>query len=153
MKRLQRRTVAAVLLLAALFGGCSLVSQPDASGWDQQAQQALKDAASDVGTVLLALRSAARSQQWSSYTVVVVAKAEETTGATEQSLAGLQVPKDRAAAATKVLDLLGQAVASVQEARAHAVRGRYDDPVLADELTRLAAMLRKAADERQAAAQ
>ncbi|MFD1248769.1 hypothetical protein ACFQ3F_13295 [Nocardioides ginsengisoli] len=129
------------------------MSRPDASGWDQQAQQALKDAASDVGTVRIALRTAARDRAWSSYTIVLVAKAEETTGKTEQDLSSVQVPPARRIAARETLDLLSQAVASVQEARAHAADGRYDDPGLVDELTRLAKALQAEATKREAAAQ
>jgi predicted component of type VI protein secretion system len=128
------------------------VSRPDASGWDQQAKQALDDAASNVGTARLALRTAARDRAWSSYTIVLVAKAEETTGKTEQDLSSVQVPSTRKVAARTVLDLLGQAVASVQEARALAADGRYDDRALTDELTRLSTALQAEAKKREAAA-
>lgn len=146
MKRSQRSAVVAVLLaLALLLAGCGVVSRPDPTAWDDRAAQALTDAGSEVATARLALESAREGRTWSSYTIVLLAEAEEAAGTVEEDLSRLQVPAGRADAATHVLDLLDQAVDLVGEARAHAVAGKYDDQALVDELDRLADELRQAA--------
>ncbi|NHA00549.1 hypothetical protein G5V59_12395 [Nocardioides sp. W3-2-3] len=89
-----RTTVVAVSLTATLTG-CSLVSQPDATSWDDQATQALSDAAGQVGTARMALDSARKGRTWSSYTVVLVAQAEEAMGTTQDKVSTLQVPAGR----------------------------------------------------------
>lgn len=146
MRRSRRTTAVAVSLvslvaLLLLLARCSVVSRPDAASWDRQAVQALDDAAGQVGTARLALRTAANGGAWSSYTTVLVTEAEEAAAAAEQDLARLQVPDQRRDAARTTLDLLGRATDATREARAHAVAGRYDDPALADELARLGTAL------------
>lgn len=146
MKRSQRPTVVAVLLLPlVLLGGCGVVARPDAAAWDDRAAQALTDAGSQVATVRLALASAGEGRTWSSYTTVLVVQAEEAAGRAEENLARVQVPAARADTAAAVLDLLDRAVDLVAEARARAVAGRYDDDGLLDDLDRLEGDLRQAA--------
>jgi len=152
MRRLLRTTVVAVSLLM-LSAGCSLVSRPDAAGWDQQAERALDDAASEVGTARLALRGAQDDRAWSSYTTVLVAEAEEAAATAEEDLAAVQVPGTRADAASSALELLGKAADATREVRQLAVRGRYDDPALADRLARLAADLQQEAERAKARAE
>ncbi|MBM0127081.1 hypothetical protein [Pimelobacter simplex] len=148
MKCSQRPAVVAVRLVASLLvllTGCGVVSEPDATAWDQHAVQALTDAASQVATARLALEAAGDGRTWPTYTTVLVAEAEEAAGTAEEDLARLQVPPERADAAPEVLDLLGRAVDLVAEARAHAVAGTYDDRALLDALDRLSDDLRQAA--------
>lgn len=142
MSRLLRTTVVAVSLAALLApAGCSVVSAPDPAGWDRSAAQALDDASGEVGTARLALRAAADDRTWSSYTTVLVAEAEEAAGTAEEDLARLQVPAARTDASETALDLLGQAAEATRRVRALAVAGRYDDPGLADRLSRLGTAL------------
>ncbi|WP_408898244.1 hypothetical protein ACJ5H2_03845 [Nocardioides sp. R1-1] len=148
--RSQRPAVVAAplaLLLALLVAtvGCGVVSRPDAAGWDQQAERALTDAASQVATARLALENAAAGRTWSPYTTVLVADAEEAAGTAEEDLARLQVPAARERAAATALDLLHRAVELVGEARAHAVDGVYDDRALLEQLDVLARELEQAA--------
>lgn len=131
-----RTTVVAVALTATLTG-CSLVEQPDAKAWDDRAEQALTDAVGQVRTARLALDSAQRERTWSSYTVVLVAQAEEAMGTVQDDLSRLQVPAARAERAERVEQLLDDASAAVEAARAAAVAGRYDDAALREELTEL----------------
>lgn len=135
-----RTTVVAVALTATLTG-CSLVSQPDAASWDDQATQALSDAAGQVGTARLALESARKGQTWSSYTVVVVQEAEQAMGSTQDTVSTLQVPPGREKRAAQVERLLDDAGRAVRDARADAVAGRYDDPELHRQLTDLGSRL------------
>jgi len=137
-----RRTVAAACALLALtLTGCGVVDRPDPAGWDQQAGTALEDAASQVATARLALRSAARERTWSTYTTVLVAEAEEAAASTEEDLSRVQVPRPRRSAAARVQELLSRAVDAVAQAREHAVDGVYDDAALLDELDRVDAAL------------
>lgn len=139
-----RTTVVAVSLTATLTG-CSLVSQPDATSWDDQATQALSDAAGQVGTARMALDSARRGRTWSSYTVVLVAQAEEAMGTTQDKVSTLQVPAGREKRAARIEQLLDDAGKAVQDARADAVTGRYDDPRLRRQLSDLGERLQKEA--------
>ncbi len=133
-----RTTVVAVALAAALpLAGCSMVSQPDAAAWDQQAERSLSDAASQVDTARLALETAREERTWSSYTVVLVAQAEEAMGTAQDDLSRLQVPPARAQRAEEVASLLDEAATAVEDARAHAVAGRYDDERLRTRLSDL----------------
>ncbi|GAA1528600.1 hypothetical protein [Nocardioides humi] len=149
VKRSERPAVVAVLVvwlavLGPLVAGCGVVGRPDADGWDEQAEQALADAASQVATARLALETAAEGRTWSSYTTVLMADAEEAAGRAEDDLARVQAPARRTGAARAVLDLLARAVELVRTARAHVVAGRYDDPALLDDLDRIAGELERA---------
>jgi len=149
VRPLRTAAVAVSLLLLVLatpsLAGCSLVGRPDASGWDQKAQLALDDAASEVGTARLALRAAHEHRTWSGYTTVLVADAEKAAATAEEDLSRLQVPSGRADAASTALDLLGRAADATRQVRAMAVAGRYDDPALEKELARLAGALQREA--------
>lgn len=136
MSRPLRTTVVAVSL-TALLTGCSLVSEPDARAWDDQAERSLTDAASEVGTARLALETAHEGRTWSSYAVVLVAQAEEAMGTAQDDLSRLQVPPGRAERAERVEQLLDDAGTAVEDARAAAVAGRYDDEALRAELADL----------------
>lgn len=135
------RTTVVAVALAATLTGCSLVEQPDAKAWDDRAEQALTDAVGQVRTARLALDSARRERTWSSYTVVLVAQAEEAMGTAQDDLSRLQVPTARAERAERVEQLLDDASTAVEDARAAAVAGRYDDPALRQELTDLGTRL------------
>jgi hypothetical protein len=151
VKRSQRPAVVAalvagpLLLLLLLLSACGMVGQPDTAAWDDQAEQALADAGSQVGTARLALESADEERTWPAYATVLVAQAEEAAAKAEEDLARVQVPAGRADDAAAVLDLLGRTADLVREARAHAVDREYDDRALLDELDRLADELRRAA--------
>lgn len=143
-----RKTVVAVgLVVASAASACSSVDQPDAADWDARAEQALTDASSEVATSRLAIRTAARERAWSSYTVVLLAQAEEAMGTVEDDLARLQVPAARAERAEDVLDLLEEATTAVRDARARSVEGEYDDRATLDALDDVASSLRRAAEE------
>ncbi len=131
------RTTVVAVSLAAVLSGCSMVAQPDARGWDDQAAQTLTDAASEVGTARLALASARDGRTWSSYAVVLVSQAEEAMGTAQEDLSRLQVPAGRERQAERVEQLLEDAGKAVQEARAAVVAGRYDDAELDRQLTDL----------------
>lgn len=131
------RTTVVAVSLAAVLSGCSMVAQPDARGWDDQAAQTLTDAASEVGTARLALESARDGRTWSSYAVVLVSQAEEAMGTAQEDLSRLQVPAGRERQAERVEQLLEDAGKAVQEARAAVVAGRYDDAELDRQLTDL----------------
>ncbi|KRA31180.1 MULTISPECIES: hypothetical protein [unclassified Nocardioides] len=146
--KLRGLTAALAGVLAALLCSCSLVEEPDAAAWDQQAAQALEDAASEVATTRLALETAAQERVWSSYTTVVVADAEEAIVTVADNLARVQAPAGRTEQAADVGALMDRAVASVRAARSLAVQGRYDDPASIDELDRLATDLEDAAGAR-----
>lgn len=135
-------------LLAALLCGCSLVEEPDVAAWDQQAAQALEDAASEVATTRLALETAARERVWSSYTTVLVADAEEAIATVADDLARVQAPAGRTEQAVDVGALMDRAVATVRAARSLVVQGRYDDPATVDDLDRVATELEDAAGAR-----
>ncbi len=142
------RRVAGALLALALLGAtaaCALVSRPDATGWDREAERALTDLRSEVATARLALETAAEQRAWPSYVVVLLADAEEAAGTAEEDLSALQVPPAREDAALEVEELMAEAVAAVQDARALAVAGRYDDPPLLEDLDALATRLATAA--------
>lgn len=146
MNWLWRTTVVAVWLsLVTAFAGCSLVDEPDAAAWDEHASRALGDAASEVGTARIALETAAKERAWASYTTVLVAQAEEAVATVADDLAVVQVPPSREQRAGEVDSLIEDAVEAVREARSLAVRGRYDEPEVVDELDRLADELESAA--------
>lgn len=141
-----RRTVVAVALaLASAGASCSSVDRPDVAAWDTSAEQALSDASSEVATARLALDTAARERTWSSYTVVLVAQAEEAMATVEDDLARLQVPDGRTEEAAEVLALLGEATSAVRDARADTVEGKYDDRATRDALAEVATALTRAA--------
>ena len=130
-----RTTVVVVCVLAAT-SGCSLVGQPDVAAWDEQAHQAVTDATSEVATARLAVQTARDERVWSSYTLVLVADAEKAMGTVQDDTSRLQVPPGRDRDAKDLATLLDDAAAAVQDARQHAVEGRYDDPALLDVLDR-----------------
>jgi hypothetical protein len=141
-----RRTVAAVgLALASTGAGCATVERPDAADWDTRAAQALTDASSEVATTRLAMETAGRERAWSSYTVVLVAQAENAMATVEDDLARLQAPAARAERAEDVLDLLAEATSAVRDARALTVEGEYDDQATLHELEDVASALTRAA--------
>lgn len=139
-----RRTLAAVpaavlglLVLLGGLAGCGVVSQPDTKAWDEQVQTTLADAASEVATARLALRSAHDDRVWSPYALVLVTESEKAADKLESQLASLQPPTSRQQQAEDVLDLLASATSAVREAREAAVDKKYDDPALDSKLAKL----------------
>lgn len=128
-----RTTVVVVCVLAAT-SGCSLVRQPDVAAWDAKAHQSVTDATSEVATVRLAVETARDERAWSSYTLVLVAQAEEALGTVQEDLSRLQVPPGRDRDAAELEALLDEAATAVQDARQQAVEGRYDVPAVLDAL-------------------
>ncbi|KRC59679.1 MULTISPECIES: hypothetical protein [unclassified Nocardioides] len=148
MSTARRTAVVAVLpalVLAALATGCGLVAQPDSTAWDDHAEQAVSDATSEVATARLALETARRERAWSSYTVVLVAQAEESLGTVQDDLSRLQVPPGRDDEAARLDALLDEAATAVEDARSSAVEGRYDDRRVLDALDRVTGRLEDAA--------
>ncbi|WP_207009130.1 hypothetical protein [Nocardioides aromaticivorans] len=151
MMRAWRTTVVVVPFLVpflvtvlAATSGCSLVGQPDVAAWDQEARQAVTDATSEVATARLAVETAHEERTWSSYTVVLVADAEKAMGTVQDDASRLQVPAGRDQDAEDLEALLDEAATAVQDARQHAVDGRYDDRAVLDALDRAADRLERA---------
>lgn len=138
------RTTAAAVCAAAVTSGCSLVGQPDVAAWDDDARRAVTDATSEVATVRLAVETARDERAWSSYTLVLVAEAEKAMGTVQDDMSRLQVPSGRDRAAADLEALLDEASTAVQDARQHAVEGRYDDPAVLDALDRAGDRLARA---------
>lgn len=141
-----RRTTAVVVCVLAATSGCSLVAQPDVAAWDERARQAVTDATSEVATARLAVETAREERAWSTYTLVLVADAEEAMGTVQDDVSRTQVPDGRDDAAKDLEALLDEAAGAVREARRHAVEGRYDDPGLRDVLDRAGERLARAED-------
>ncbi|HWJ09973.1 MAG TPA: hypothetical protein VNS46_11380 [Nocardioides sp.] len=140
------RSTVVVALLPWVVSGCSLVAQPDTAGWDRSARQAVTDATSEVATTRLAVETAHEERAWSTYTLVVVAEAEEAMGTVQDDVSRLQVPAGRGDDADDLEALLDDAAGAVQEARQHATDGRYDDPRLLELLDRVEEQLSRAED-------
>lgn len=138
------RTTAVVVCVLVAAAGCSLVAQPDVAAWDDSARQAVTDATSEVATARLAVETAREERAWSTYTLVLVADAEEAMGTVQEDVSRMQVPSGRDEAAKDLEALLDEAAGAVREARQHAVEGRYDDPGLLDGLDRASERLAQA---------
>lgn len=124
------RRVAALVIAAAIMGGCSIPPQPSASDWQRQALQSLEDVSSEVATAQVTLREQAAGHLVGKTGVVLLVDAEETAGSTVETFTALQPPQGFEQRHAKVSEALDRAAGLITDARTARVAEEttaYDD--------------------------